>query len=112
MSEYLKDFLQSYLDWVILGAPETEMDNQNNFNRAYGLCDNLNDYLWNVQETKECLTRREIWELRDDFEELFIEDGLNSSYPFGEDDFHIESELRTHHMNPNRINWIRKQLEK
>lgn len=113
MNKHLKEFLQLYLDWAILGAPETEEENPHNLNRSFGLCCNLNGYIWMMTTVEQSgVTRDEACIIEDELGALFTDDDLDEIYPFGEDEFHNGCEHRTHHMNHNRINWIRKQLEK
>lgn len=111
MNKHLKSFLQSYLDWAILGAPEVGSNNPNRFVRAYALCDNLSDQVRRLIRNND-MSRGAGLIIQDELEALFADDDLDTNYPFGEKEFHHECAMRTHHTNEDRIDWIRKQLEK
>lgn len=110
MNKHLKSFLQSYLDWVILGAPESGINNPNRFHRAYALCDNLSEYVRRMVRNND-LSHGWAMVIQDELEVLFVDDDLDTNYPFGEEAFHHGCAMHTHHTNEDRIDWIRKQLE-
>lgn len=109
-TQFVLTFLQHYLDWVEAGAPN---DNPHGLDVDYALCDNLMYYFYKIPYTEKFITGNIEFDVRQIVKELasmFARDGLNKTYPFGEEEFEIDDEMRTHHLNINRINWVRKQL--
>lgn len=118
-AQFFLNFLQHYLDWVDVGALD---DNPYEFEVGFALCDNLVNYFYNIPYTKNFITGFKGVEYRvfmefdaptlvKDLSLIFAMDGLDRYYPFGEKEYLIEDEMKTHHLNPARLAWIRKQLE-
>lgn len=109
MTPLLFKFLTQYIAWVEAGAdPEV-------FNPSHGLCDNLR-YWCNALHDMEAITLSQHLETGLKFEELVAalveEESLHPEFPFGGYDVYMrESEQRTHHLNPLRIDWIHRMLD-
>ena len=91
MSPELREFLTQWLEWATNGAPDREP-----FNRCLGLCSNL------FQESRASLDELQtlLW---DEFEDCFSPFGPGYTTAFLEG---------TQHLNPKRLAWVRKQLER
>lgn len=96
----LKGFYKAYADWLDKGAPPYRP-----FSRGLGLCSNLQYYTG--VENIFVLTRLER-QLSDQFEDA----GLSAAYPFGEEAFDSYLDENNMHLDPNRIAWVKNQLEK
>ena len=96
MSPVLRDFLQAYADW----AYTPDAPNPYEFDHYFGLCNAAIAYgqYHNVDPLP----------LRRELERAFIADGLDITYPFGEDDFNNSDDLRT---CPKRRAWVLAKLE-
>lgn len=103
MSEQLRAFFKAYLEWAETGASEEQCV----LYKCAGLCSNLTWYLNHNYPDDWAGTSRAEKQLAD----LFAEGGLDSDYPFGSS-YWKESNTKSHHLNPKRIAWVRKQLEK
>lgn len=104
----LHHFLSDYLTWVDAGAPEK---NDYGFCRGSAICDNL----WDWEHYPENM---HIVDMTKALRSLFRRDGLCASYPFNPDSialagsFDKEMEEGTHHLNKQRIEWVRKWVAK
>ena len=88
----LKEFYQAYAAWLDAGAPSLEP-----FNRSSGLCANIVIF---TDEPRELLR-----EMKSQFKAA----GLDSGYPFGcEGVYYMQCRNATQHLNPERIEWVRK----
>ena len=95
MSPVLRDFLQAYADWAY-----GDDDNPYEFNRYFGLCTAVISYAFR-HDMDPLRLRREL-------EQSFIADGLDTVYPFGQEDFNKSDDLRT---CPKRRAWVLTKLE-
>jgi hypothetical protein len=96
MSDLMREFLSAYIAWVDADAPQGAT-----FDRSFGLCSNAYRF---------CLDYYE--QIQNELAEMFERDGLNTDYPFCDEDGYTESSLaETQHENPARLAWVRKQLE-
>lgn len=110
MSDDLKAFLRAWLDWAEAGAPDDNRHterNPNRFERDYGLCSNT----YNFEELALDVHPDETGDLEIELACRFEEQGLRPSYPFGYEAYDADAEGGTHHLNPARLAWVRKQLE-
>lgn len=101
MSSLMKDFLTAWLDWA-----ENSGRVDGPFDPAYGLCTACKDYC----ESLGMFRLRLIYEL----ESMFVKDGLDEVYPFnGGQGCSYDAEVYGDkiHKNPQRLAWVRKQLE-
>lgn len=96
MTPTLRDFLQAYADWAYLGKA-----NVYDFDPYFGLCSALKQYCYHYPHLNPI-------EMSQDLTWLFINDGLNSKYPFGEDDYNSRADMRT---GPKRRAWVLSKLE-
>lgn len=114
MSEALKSFLQAYLSWVEQDAP---VENVWGFYRGYAMCNNIGRMLYIGHHMGEyakldCPIFARMVEVVYELKANLIMDGLNDKYPFGGSDIFINERLNfTHHLNTERLAWVRKQLE-
>lgn len=97
ISRALHAFLTDWLAWVDAGAPEPH----HCFTRSAGLCRSA---LWwgGTNHT----TEYDAYGAREDLLDLFGENG----HPFGRAEFFEASRLRTQHLDPNRLAWVRAVL--
>ena len=107
MSECLLKFLKDYLAWVERGAP---CQNQFRFYRGYALCDNITNTLW-AGASNVYFGGGSAADVKNELHAMFANEGLDSWYPFGEDEFREGHYNHTHHENEDRLAWVRKQLE-
>lgn len=94
ISNELREFLQGWLKWVEDGAPESF-----DFKRYHGLC---------IQPClRDC-------ELVAELDELLIETMGTNLFPFNHDntDYWEATDKWTHHLNEDRINWVKEILDK
>lgn len=108
MTPLLFKYLTQYMAWVDDGAdPDV-------FNPAHGLCDNLHYRLHALVEMRMC-TIEETGMVETELSELLaltIADSIDEEFPFGGYDVYMrDSESRTHHLNPLRLEWIRRMLD-
>lgn len=99
MSEQLKAFFEAYLEWAETG------DDHEVFEPYAGLCDNLDNFIAGnkTSGTPKCA-------VKDELSSLLKSSFSNPVYPFEtKAQYHESNDL---HMNPKRIAWVRKQLEK
>lgn len=92
ISNELREFLQGWLAWVEDGAPDSR-----DFNRCQGLC---------IQPClRDC-------DLIAELDELLIKTRGTNLFPFNRDniDYWEGVDQATHHLNEDRINWVREVL--
>jgi len=99
MTPELKAFLQAYADW----AYGDDDHNPYGFDQRFGLCYNALPYTHNIVNIDV-----NTFELRRELEWMFVADGLDITYPFGQDDFNNSDDLRT---CPKRRAWVLSKLE-
>lgn len=91
----LSEFYKSYAEWLSKGAP-----NNMPYSRHSGLCHAAE--LFSLQHKSQYpIIRKQV--------ELFIDAGLNVSFPFHDGDmnqYHYESILGNCHKNVQRVNWV------
>lgn len=104
MSPTLKAFYIDYNDWLNAGAPE-----ESYFCRSEGLCSNIER--WGAeQDIPIAAAYREM--IRQ-----FAAMTANYEYPFETSvhnpryDYNKRAKTNTQHLNPNRIEWVRKHAE-
>lgn len=109
MTPLLFKYLTQYMAWVDDGAdPDV-------FNPAHGLCDNLRYRLHALAEMRMCtieeadMAETELSEL---LSMLVDADSPDEEFPFGGYDVYMrDAKARTHHLNPQRIEWVRRMLD-
>lgn len=97
MSPVLRDFLQAYADW----AYTPDAPNFYDFNAGAGLCNAAFSYGFRDPRTSGLALQEELGR-------MFLIDGLDPDYPFGEDDYNSKADLRT---CPKRRAWVLAKLE-
>jgi hypothetical protein len=103
MSPELRAFLQSWQDWVDMGAPNGEP-----YARGDGLCACAVDYLVSHPEHGIGVELRRILSSRWHSD---IDSPRNPAYPFGgEHLYDVEIYANTAYMNPQRLAWVAMQL--
>jgi hypothetical protein len=102
MSDLLKRFLQSWIDWIDAGAPQGEP-----FSRNTGLCANVYDW------TIECdLDIDAITKILRELRKTFRADNLHPMTPFGGNVVYLkETETATQHLNAERLAWVRSKVK-
>lgn len=115
----LTDYLQAYADWVAAGAPQEKP-----FYRQVGLCGNVLDYTLSLKGIGYCDCEAEDEAYREaEAEAGVIEQSLklrlhmkykNTAFPFNGDfaAYKVEASLDACHLNPERLAWVRSQLER
>ncbi|AHI60064.1 hypothetical protein Ea92_07 [Erwinia phage Ea9-2] len=96
---FLIEFYKSYAEWLIKGAP-----NNMPYERHSGLCRALDTFC--MRRGMDTLDR---YRLGDQQKKLFVDAGLNESFPFHNGDlnqYHYETILGTCHQNVQRVNWV------
>lgn len=83
ISRGLRADLMRWISWVECGAPEG-----NPFSRRRGLCNNLSDHF-------------------DELSQVFLDQGLNVSLPFGYDAYFSRISQNNQHQYVNRLWWVR-----
>ena len=96
MSPVLRDFLQAYADW----AYTPDAINPCGFDQNFGLCSATIPY-GQYHDMDPLRLRREL-------ERMFLNDGLDTVYPFGQEDFNKSDDLRT---CPKRRAWVLAKLK-
>lgn len=103
MSDLLREFLKAWLEWA-----EGDVSDSTPFDATAGLC-------WNARLYILALPVRPIgvspYDLSDELEFIFRDGGLCRSYPFGKNAYKDAEALQAMHKDPNRLAWVRKQLE-
>jgi len=95
----LQQFYKEILEWFDAGTPKHPV-----FRKIYGLCANLGVWLdANVEDLQE---NQEIW---DQQSILFRKLYGDSQFPFGEEDYKLESKARNHFKNEKRLAFLRSQ---
>lgn len=99
----LIEFYSAYLDWVEEGQP---FENKHGFLKTDGLCWLLKYYMWSAYPNQST------YEVSDFQKYEFSNAGLDSCFPFDDDDhfFYKEQREGTLHENPRRLEWVRKYL--
>lgn len=87
MSDDLRAFLRSWLEWVEAGAPPRKP-----YARHTGLCGAASKYSYDVY---------------DELYALF----LPEPYPFGADEYEDAAVNNTQHLDPNRLAFVRANME-
>ena len=90
LSSELREFLQSWLQWAELGAPNVRI-----FDRTKGLC--YCTMSWEERYDVDIIA---------ELDDLF----LDERYPFGMKEYADASKDGTMHLDVNRLTWVRKQL--
>jgi hypothetical protein len=99
MSDLMRAFLQSWLDWVIDGAPAYAP-----YSRANGLCESRRDF-------PPCIQSREVrYALGDELSDMFNADELDEVYPFGEAAYDTACFTKTQHQDETRLRWVCEKL--
>lgn len=97
-------FLKAYKAWVEAGAPKHQY-----FNREYGLCTNLSNYIRNIHTDDEDT----VWFISDELTTMFKMDGLSALVPFNHPDRgQPRYKDEVHHENPWRIQWVINTINK
>lgn len=108
---FILNFLTQYKLWILAGVPA---DNRYDFNTGYGLCGNLVRYCYIVFD-ELANSYRDVHEYAADacgvLDNMLIADGLETDYPFGQDQFMRDCDACTHHIHEPRLEWIRLKLE-
>jgi hypothetical protein len=95
ISPLMREFLQSWLDWVENGAPEWAP-----YSREEGLCHNAYVFLHRAKRLTE-------WNVLDtEFRTLF----RNRVFPFGARNYFMHQGRATQHSDPLRLAFVRKFL--
>ena len=113
--EHIKTFLTLYMAWLKNGAPNRngyDFDGEN-FNRFYGLCGNLTDYL------RDAITGDDIVEViearkavRRVLSNRLVELHGDDEYPFGGMERYCQDcSTGTHHVVTERIEFVKEWLE-
>lgn len=106
MSDQMKLFLQSYLEWA-------DTDASGCFPVKYlpedGLCANTHPWLQYAGFVEPALSN-EYDVMREELRKLFVASDLDIGYPFDDYIFEMERRAYSHHRNPTRLEWIRQQL--
>lgn len=105
MSPQLYQFYVAYAAWLDADTPACGP-----FTRDNGLCDNLGSYIDKLDEWTED------WDdVPAEMIKSFMNEGLDRLYPFNcgsSVEYADECNHHTVHLNPQRIAWVRKQIEK
>lgn len=89
-------YLQSWLTWAETGAPHGDP-----YRRTSGLCGNAYFYEGGVHYQEINLNLKQLW----------LHEGLDLTYPFGEKSYDWAVMRGTSHLDQARLAWIRKHLE-
>ena len=93
----VREFLREWINWADAGAGWHDV-----FNRETGLCDQYDGWLDTTGYDWEVYGR--------ELPRLFVQDGLNRTYPFGERAYYEDYANSTHHLNTMRLGWVRRKL--
>lgn len=99
-SRLLSKFYKELSTWIAFGCPVESV-----FNSAYGLCDNLCDWLYEHAKLHpiDSIDRQDLQaELR---YQLKVEFGY-TNYPFNNDDSNLYAEEKNKYTNQARLDWI------
>jgi len=92
MTPELRKALSDWLKWAENGAPDNEC-----FYRGFGLC--------------VAVAFTGGMPLGEELEAIFAAQGLGRSHPFGKKAYNEGFDNKTMHLDPNRLAWVRAQLE-
>jgi hypothetical protein len=97
----LYNFLDHWLAWA-----EGDAEHLQPYSRRTGLCDNFWEYARNCKLStwESCSADRLL-------QDAFVESGLDSCYPFGEDDFYERVDQANQHEDEERLTWVRNYLQ-
>lgn len=101
----INQFLAQYKLWALAGATKSPFY----FSTGTGLCGNLARYSNAVfQDVADyhLLVDEALVELSG----LFQVDGLSAEYPFGRDEYLVDHDNKSFHLNPARMAWVDRQL--
>ncbi|HEX8894418.1 MAG TPA: hypothetical protein VF783_13900 [Terriglobales bacterium] len=101
MSDHLKAFLRDWIDWVDAGATDHPA-----FDRHRGLCTTLSRWMH-----QRGMPYPETSDLRLELKWAFSVDGLDTSYPFGEERYNEFRDRDEQHLDSRRIAWVRSKVE-
>lgn len=109
MEKLIKQYLTEYLAWAEADAPEHE-----SLNPYHPICNNARHWA-RADNRKTLLTTHDVGidqeQMVATLKEMFDSEGMDMWYPFGEATFYRECHAAAHHRNPERLAWVRKQLE-
>ncbi|BAG70363.1 hypothetical protein RSB1_gp05 [Ralstonia phage RSB1] len=109
MSNDLIGFLRAWLDWAEAGAPDDgrhTQRNPNRFDRDVGLCSNTYEYEELALDRLDC----DRGELEDELHDAFMAEGLDGTYPFGQDAYDDGQVMGAQHKCETRLAWVRSKL--
>ena len=95
ISPELRDFLQSWLDWVEAGAPDKQP-----YRRTLGLCTNTGYY---KTDGNQYNNDDELYEELSKF--------FDCGHPFGLKEYFQCKKDRSMHLDHNRIAWVKEKLK-
>lgn len=106
ISPQMKNYLTDYLAWATSGV-----DDELGFSTLWALCGNIEPWaLFRKNELNQQLDIG-ILDLYTELRQIFLSQGMDDGFPFGGTmRYGADRDSRTHHLNPRRIEWVRKQL--
>jgi len=99
ISNELRDYLQSWLDWVEDGAPHEKP-----YSRVLGLCNNVENYSKVDLFSTKGITKTD---LNIELCSMFND----ATYPFGTANYSYRAFAAIQHLDEERIAWVKEQLK-